>query len=205
MEISVALPCIKVIFRVNFRRNHRDFDYRSGIIRLAAEQTAALSLLWWDAAATRRPANGWRKTMNILVAIDLSPASKKVIEAAHGIADLTGAAVYVLHVAEPEPDFVGYDAGPSVVRSQVAEELHREHRAVQAYAETLRDDGVDATALLVRGPTTNTTLKQASRLDAGMIIIGSHGHGAVYDVLVGSYSAGIIRNSKVPVLVVPVK
>jgi len=143
--------------------------------------------------------------MNILVAIDLSPASAKVIEAARGVADLTGASVYVLHVAEPEPGFVGFDAGPAVARSQAAEELHREHRAVQAFAEELREEGFDATALLIRGPTVNTTLKKADSLDAGMIIIGSHGHGAVYDVLVGSYSAEIIRKSKLPVLVVPVK
>ena len=143
--------------------------------------------------------------MNILVAIDLSPASNKVIEAARGVADLTGATVYVLHVAEPEPDFVGYDAGPKVVRTQVAEHLHREHREVQAFSEGLRVDGVDATALLIRGPTVETTLDQADRLGAGMIIVGSHGHGAVYDVLVGSYSAGIIRKSKLPVLVVPIK
>lgn len=143
--------------------------------------------------------------MNILVAIDLSPASTKVIEASRGVANLTGATVYVLHVAEPEPDFVGYDAGPAVVRTQVAEELHREHRAVQAFAKELREDGIDASALLIRGPTVKTTLKEAESLDAGMIIVGSHGHGMVYDVLVGSYSAGIIRKSRIPVLVVPVK
>lgn len=143
--------------------------------------------------------------MNILVAVDLSPASAKVVEAARGVADLTGASVYILHVAEPEPDFVGYDAGPEVVRTQVANELRREHREVQALAEGLRDEGLDATALLIRGPTVETTLKEATNLKAGLIVVGTHGHGAVYDVLVGSYSAGIIRRSKLPVLVVPVR
>ena len=66
--------------------------------------------------------------MNILVAVDLSPASEKVVEAAGRVAKLTGARVYVLHTAEPEPDFVGYDAGPEVVRTQVANEYRREHR-----------------------------------------------------------------------------
>jgi nucleotide-binding universal stress UspA family protein len=141
--------------------------------------------------------------MNILVAVDLSPASKKIVAAARDVAGLTGASVYVLHVAEPEPDFVGYDAGPEVVRTQVAEELHREHKAVQSLARGLRDEGLDATALLIRGPTVETTLKEADKLKAGLIVVGSHGHGAVYDVLVGSYSAGIIRRSKLPVLVVP--
>jgi nucleotide-binding universal stress UspA family protein len=47
--------------------------------------------------------------MNILVAIDLSPASAKIVEAARGVAELTSASVFVLHVAE---------------------RLHREHKAV---------------------------------------------------------------------------
>jgi nucleotide-binding universal stress UspA family protein len=50
-----------------------------------------------------------------------------------------------------------------------------------------------------------STLKEADLLEAGLIVVGTHGHGAVYDVLIGSYSAGIIRKSKLPVLVVPVR
>jgi hypothetical protein len=64
--------------------------------------------------------------------------------------------LYILHAAEPEPDFVGYDAGPEVVRTQVAQESRREHRSVQALAEKLRNNDIDATALLVRGPTVGT-------------------------------------------------
>ena len=143
--------------------------------------------------------------MTILVAVDLSPASEKVVEAAGRVAKLTGAPVYVIHTAEPEPDFVGYDAGPEVVRTQVAQELRREHREVQALAEKLRGEGIDATALLVRGPTVETTLKEANNLEAELIVVGTHGHGAVYDVLIGSYSAGIIRRSELPVLVVPIR
>ena len=67
------------------------------------------------------------------------------------------------------------------------------------------DDGLDATALLVCGSAVDTTLKEADILKAGLIVVGTHGHGAVYDVLIGSYSAGIIRKSKLPVLVVPVQ
>ena len=143
--------------------------------------------------------------MIILVAVDLSPASGKVVDAAGRIAKLTGARVYILHVAEPEPEFVGYDAGPEVVRTQVAEELRREHKGVQALAEKLRGEGMDATALLIRGPTVEMTLKEADNLKADLVVVGTHGHSAVYDVLIGSYSAGIIRRSKLPVLVIPVR
>jgi nucleotide-binding universal stress UspA family protein len=143
--------------------------------------------------------------MNVLVAVDLSAASEQVVAVAGRVAKATGAKVYIIHCAEPDPDFVGYDAGPEVVRDQVAAELHREHEQVQALAKQLRADEIDATALLIRGPTVETTLKEAMRLDAELIVVGSHGHGAVYNLLVGSYSAGILRKSAVPVLVVPTR
>lgn len=143
--------------------------------------------------------------MNILVAVDLSAGSEKIIDAAAALAKPMNARVFVLHVAEPEPDFVGYGAGPEVVRTQVANELHREHREVQALADRLREQGINATALMISGPTVNTTLNESKKLGADMIVVGSHGHGAVYDVLIGSYSAGIIRGSELPVVVVPVR
>lgn len=143
--------------------------------------------------------------MRILVAVDLSEASARVVEAAGRVAMQSGADVFLLHVAEPNPDFVGYEAGPEVVRSQLAEEYRKEHRAIQEHADRLREAGISATALLVQGPTVATTLEQAEKLEAALIVVGSHGHGALYDVLVGSYSAGILRKAKVPVLVVPTR
>ena len=42
--------------------------------------------------------------MNVLVAVDLSLASEKVVEAARDVAEKQGAKVYVVHVAEPDPE-----------------------------------------------------------------------------------------------------
>jgi nucleotide-binding universal stress UspA family protein len=142
--------------------------------------------------------------MNILAAVDLSPASERVIEAARGIAELTGASIYVLHVVESEPDIIGDDADHELQRNRVATEFPREDRDLQALVEKLLDEGLDATKWLVRGPAIKTTLKESARLDAGLLVVGSHGHGAVWDVLIGSYSAGIIRKSRLPTLVVPI-
>jgi nucleotide-binding universal stress UspA family protein len=143
--------------------------------------------------------------VNILVAVDLSPASERVIAVARRVASTTGSKVFVLHCAEPDPTFVGYGAGPDVVRDQVAAEYRQEHRAVQALAAELEASDIDATGLLVRGPVIETTLREAGRLRAELIVVGSHGHGAVYDLLVGSHSAGILKRSDVPVLVVPTR
>lgn len=141
--------------------------------------------------------------MKILVAVDFSGVTPRVMEIARDLAARTTSHVYVLHVAEPEPDFVGYDTGPDVVRDQVAEEFHREHRQVQALADKLRSSNVGATALLIQGSIVETIVREAERLDADIMVVGSHGHGAVFDLLVGSISEGLVRKSTRPVLVVP--
>lgn len=140
--------------------------------------------------------------MTAVVALDFSTVSGRQLEV---VAQVTREDhhIYLLHVAEPDPDFVGFDVGPDVVRDQMAEQFHREHEQIQAMARRLRDDGRDVTGLLVQGPTVNTILGQAEKLEADLIVVGSHGHGAMFDILVGSVSAEVIRRSTIPVLVVP--
>ena len=143
--------------------------------------------------------------MKLLVAVDFSDPTEMILKVAKRMATSLNAPVALVHAAEPEPDFVGYDAGPEVVRGQVAKEMRDEHRKLQALADKLRDEGVDVTALLVQGPTVETVLATAKKQGSDLIIVGSHGFGAVYDLLVGSISRGLIKDSPIPVLVVPVR
>ena len=143
--------------------------------------------------------------LKILVAVDLSNASARVVQVAERIAGPMSGVVRLLHVAEAEPDFVGFDAGPDVVRDQVAKEYRDEHRSVQVYADSLRDANIDAQALLIKGPIIGTILNEAKRFEADLLIIGSHGFGALYDLLVGSSSRGVLKDTKIPVLVVPIR
>lgn len=143
--------------------------------------------------------------MKLLVAVDFSEASEVVIDAAAEVARYTGGHVYLIHVVPDNPDFVGYEPGPETVRHQIAVEVVAEHRQLQAHAQALRDRGLQATALLLQGYPAQVVLREASRLEAGLIVIGSHGHGAVYDLLIGSVSEQLIRTSSLPLLMVPIR
>jgi nucleotide-binding universal stress UspA family protein len=141
--------------------------------------------------------------MKLLVGVDLSESTEKVLKKAEEIAKALSARVWLLHVAEPDPDFVGLKAGPPTVRDSLSEEFHAEHRQIQATADRWRKTGLDTTALLVQGPTAETILNQASELQIDMIVVGSHGRGAMYQLLVGSVSEKVLHKSGCPVLVIP--
>jgi nucleotide-binding universal stress UspA family protein len=143
--------------------------------------------------------------MKILAAVDYSPVTEQVLQTLETIAAMSAAHVWLVHVAPPDPDFVGYETGPGVVRSQVAVEHHERHLKLQGLANRLRSAGVETTALLLQGRTIETILKEAGRLPASLIVLGSHGHSAVYDLLVGSVAEGVVRRSTIPVLLVPAR
>jgi nucleotide-binding universal stress UspA family protein len=141
----------------------------------------------------------------IVVAIDFSPVCDRLVEEVARLAQSRGCYVWLVHVAPPDPDFVGYDVGPQDVRDRLAEELRDEHRRLQAMADALRARGIEATALLVQGPTVRTILDEAEKLDADLIALGSHGRGLAMRALLGSVSEGVLRRAKVPVLIVPAR
>ncbi len=140
---------------------------------------------------------------HILAAVDFSAVSGEVLKKAGLLAKAQGARLTLLHVAAPPPAFVGYDPGPQSVRDHRAQSLREEHTALQQHAAKLREEGFDAHALVVEGPSVETILGEARRLAATTIVVGSHGHGALYEALVGGVCAGVIRGSSCPVLVIP--
>ena len=48
-------------------------------------------------------------------------------------------------------------------------------------------------------------LMNATACKADYIVIGSHGHGVAYDLLIGSTTQGVLRKARCPVLVIPIK
>ena len=86
---------------------------------------------------------------NILVTIEFEDQSDLLIEKATEIAAKYGAKVWLVHIAAPEPDFIGYGTGPQYVRDTVAQDLREEHRTLQKYADEMKNNGVEAEGLLV--------------------------------------------------------
>ncbi len=143
--------------------------------------------------------------MKLLAAVDLSRASGYVIEVVHRVAMATDAEVYLLHAIIPLPSVANMEFHPVIDQQELSERYLDEQEQVAGLVKQLVDVGVNATALIMQGDPVKTILSEARRLDAELIVLGSHGHGLLFDALVGSVSGGILRQSTLPVLIVPVR
>jgi nucleotide-binding universal stress UspA family protein len=141
--------------------------------------------------------------MKLLVATDFSPQTKKVLRVARRLASALSAELCVLHVASPKPAFKSYGAGDRQDRDETAAEYREEHRLVREAAQSMRDAGINATGIMLQGPPAKVILKEADKLEADLIVMGSHGFGGVFKLLLGSVSSAVLKKSGRPVLIVP--
>lgn len=139
----------------------------------------------------------------IIAATDLSSIADDVIQKASDLARQFASHLWIIHVAAPNPGFVGLEVGPTHERDWRAKSLRDEHRAIQAAASALREQGITVTPLLIQGPTVETLLQESAKLDANLIVVGSHGHSAIYDLLVGTVTEALLRQAPCPILVIP--
>jgi len=61
----------------------------------------------------------------------------------------------------------------------------------------------DATAQLAEGSPLHALLDYVKESDADMVVLGSHGHGVIASLLLGSVAEGMVRKAAVPTLIVP--
>lgn len=140
---------------------------------------------------------------NILVTIDFDTKEQLIIDKAYQLAKQFKSKLWLIHIAAPDPDFVGYDVGPQYIRDSRASELRNEHRLLQEYANSLEEKGVEAEGLLVQGATIEMIMEEAEKLHVDLIVTGHHERSFLYKAFVGSVSRQIIEKSKIPVLIVP--
>jgi len=140
---------------------------------------------------------------NLLVALDMKPTDALLLAQASLLAEKCGSKIWMIHVASPDPDFVGFEMGPKYIRDFVADELRTEHRQLQAYATELKEKSLDAEGLLVQGPTIDMIEAEVKKLNIDLLILGSHKHSFLYEAFVGNTAVRIIKESSIPVLIVP--
>ena len=139
----------------------------------------------------------------IVALIDFSDVTFKVLKQAHAHALAFKSRVIIMHVVPPEPVVVDFGVAPTVMHPPSAEAVKADQARLLELQESLTKHGVEATARQLENASLETVLAECAKLETDLIIVGSHGHGAFYNLLVGSVTADVLKRAKCPVLVVP--
>jgi|CXWL01.1.fsa_nt_gi nucleotide-binding universal stress UspA family protein len=141
----------------------------------------------------------------ILVPVDGSPTAAKGLKAAIKLAKEGRGRLILLHVAELYPAFIAPEAGVNV--RPILEGLRLAgKRTLARIARGAAKAGARPTPVLAENlgeRVADTIVKHAKRLRADLIVMGTHGRRGVKRALLGSDAELVVRQSRVPVLLVP--
>lgn len=138
----------------------------------------------------------------ILAPIDFSEVSRRVLVEAVELARAGNARLVILHVVQPpmvtDSDIgttmsAEYSAMASAAAAKRLKRLEKQVRALGCTVQTSSEVGFPGARIL----------QLAEKLGADTIVLGSHGHGAFYDLVVGSTTTRILKAAQCPVMVVP--
>ena len=141
----------------------------------------------------------------VLAPIDFSPISRLVVDEAIVIARGMDARLVLLHVVPPATALATEFAEKEFGANHILRAEKRAMAELTAWQSRLRDEGVTAHAIHRIGQPGSEILDQAERLDADYIVMGSHGHGAFYELLVGSTTMRVLNTAKCAVMIVSPK
>lgn len=142
----------------------------------------------------------------ILIATDGSKHSERAASKGLEVAKLTGGRVTALYVADMGryilPVDASYSISGEIIESMRGSVLEEGKAAVMRVEEMAKEAGVPFESKIIEGNPANDIIKFAEEGRADLIAIGGIGRTGLEKFLMGSVAEKVVRNSKVPVLVV---
>lgn len=143
----------------------------------------------------------------IVIGVDLSPCSRRALDAGVRLAMDLDAAVVVVHAFEPGPVGLGISGGAVHADIQQSIAVDDEEEARRLSSEWLADARAQGADVSIVAESVDDPAKlivdQAKQADAALIVVGTHGRRGLTRLLMGSVAEAVVRTSDRPVLVVP--
>jgi len=137
----------------------------------------------------------------ILVPVDFTETSDRALDYAVELAKKLGARVTVMHAYELP--IYGFPDGALVATVEVATRISQAaQEGLTAAVEKRKAAGVEMRAILRDGPPAEEIAAVAKDIEAGLVVLGTHGRRGLRRAIMGSVAEEVIREVHVPVLTV---
>ena len=139
--------------------------------------------------------------MKILLAVDGSPYTKKMLAylTTHAELFVNNNSYTVLTVQPTLPARARAAVGKDIVDSYYADESEK---VIAPVTKFLLRHGIDAKSEWKVGNRGGTIAKFAESGNFDLVVMGSHGHGALMSLVMGSVATQVLANCRVPILMV---
>ena len=164
--------------------------------RVFGEETALRLIRAADVPVYATAAGAARAPRRIVVAMDFSETSLRAARLALEVA-ASGATIYLAHVAPRDSSFYDWKGLGTTYKVAVGDALQRTREQLRV------PDDMIVQNVLLQGDIATELLAFASGVNADLIATGSHGHGFIARMLVGSVATRLVRCSTCSVLTVP--
>jgi len=140
----------------------------------------------------------------IIALVDFSDVTSRVVEQATLHARTYGARLILVHVVPAEPAVVEFGiASPTLLQPPSERRIERDYNELLTLRDSLAGSGIQVTAQQLEQADTGKVMDLCHSLQADLIVVGSHPHGALYQFFIGTYTADVLKKAHCPVLVVP--
>ena len=133
----------------------------------------------------------------ILVPLENSPTDATVLAHVRALAEHTGAALVLIHVAD---GWVARNIEQLQLRE--SDEIREDRAYLERASAALRTEGFEADAVLAAGDPATEIAEAATRERCDLIAMATHGHRGLYDVVRGSVASELRHRTFVPVLMI---
>ncbi|MGM0579563.1 MAG: universal stress protein [Bacteroidota bacterium] len=143
------------------------------------------------------------KTINkILLLTDFSDIANNAVEYALQIAKKVKAEIEILHLISTPVDWVKLTLDKEKIYPETKAEIGIAKSKLTELLKQFTDQGIKATKTIVYNVGTQNISQFIKEDKYDLIVMGSHGYKGIIDFAVGSNVTNVIRNTKIPVLVV---
>lgn len=164
--------------------------------RILGDETALRVVRLADVPVLAVPASADRAPSSIVVACDFSETSLRAARAAVAFA-APSATIYLVHVAPRDHTRYEWDGWGKAYREDSLDALNKMKHQLQPEPKTIIQ------SIMLQGDVADELLRFANNVHADLIATGSHGHGFVTRLLIGSVATRILRAATCSVLTVP--
>ncbi len=134
----------------------------------------------------------------ILVPVDFSENSKKILDSASDIAGKFGAALSVVFVVQSFDDYSGFFVPHMPVAKFEEEMVQGAEQKMDSFLGGY--EGLEAKVLI--GDVGEEVVRYAEEIGIDMIIMGTHGYKGLEKVMFGSVAEKVVKTAPCPVLTI---